>query len=237
MNQSYHDKKAEAIAVILLGISILLGVLILFKVTGLFVTPTKAKNLVERTISKSDVNDIGKHLPKNKEVIDELKKNNLFAPTPPRQHPVKEAWGILGDEVLIEGKWYKVGDMIQDAKIVAIEATQVRIKWNGNEKAFAPIDAVASASGPGKPRPPGLRAKEMDKTAIPPIERAEITVPVPPMELMQRPEGMGRFRFPPPEERERLRQRFENMSEEERQEFRERMRERFGGRRRRQVEQ
>jgi len=54
--------------------------------------------------------------------------------------------------VLFNGKWYKVGDKIGDAKIVAIEAAQVRIEWEGKEKIFAPISA-ASSSGPGGPRP------------------------------------------------------------------------------------
>ncbi len=79
--------------------------------------------------------------------------------------------GILGDEVLINGKWYKAGDKVGDAKIVAIEAAQVRIEWEGKEKIFAPISA-ASAPNPGGPR----RAKAMAKGDKIRRGRAEIAV-------------------------------------------------------------
>jgi hypothetical protein len=131
-----------------------------------------------------------------------LKKQNLFAPAPPRSHPVGQVSGILGNEVLIQGKWYKVGDKIQDAEIIAIESTLVRILWDGNETEFKPITSSGGGGGPegGPPRPDG---------------------PGP----MRRAMPEGGFRGPPisPEDMERLK----NMSPEERQAF---MRERMQGR-------
>ena len=91
--------------------------------------------------SKSDPKDLERYVAKSKALAEELKKNNLFSPTPLKQHPVKHVSGILGNEVLIDGRWYKTGDKIIDAKIVAIKPDHVKIEWNGTEKVFAPINA------------------------------------------------------------------------------------------------
>jgi len=95
-----------------------------------------------------------KYFAKYKALANELKKNNLFVPPSPKQHPVKEVLGILGNEVIIRDKLYKVGDKVGEAKIVAIGPTEVTIEWDGKEKPFAPIDAAMpqapKASRPGK---------------------------------------------------------------------------------------
>ncbi len=154
MKLDYIKEKKELVCPVLLGISALFGVLTLIKVTGFFVVSARAETLIKRVVAqnKPDANDMEKYLAESKAIADELKKKNLFAPPPPKKHPVKEVRGILGDEVLIGDKWYKVGDKIGDAKIVAIEPAQVRIEWDGKERVFAPISA-ASAPGPGGPRP------------------------------------------------------------------------------------
>ena len=69
----------------------------------------------------------------------ELKKKSVFAPTPKKSNPVKQVAAIFGKEALINGKWYKAGDRVQDARIVAVEATQIRVEWQGREKIFAPL--------------------------------------------------------------------------------------------------
>ena len=60
--------------------------------------------------------------------------------------------GILGHEALINGKWYKVGDSVGEAKIVAIEPTKVRIAWNGQEKEFSPIGSSGRSGGAARTR-------------------------------------------------------------------------------------
>jgi hypothetical protein len=157
---NYLKEKKESVSIVLLGVSALLGIMILVKVRGFFVTSALAENAVKRAIaqSKPDANDVKDHLAASKAIADELKKKNLFVPPTPKKHPVSQVSGILGDEVLIKGKWYKAGDKVGDAKIVAIEAAQVRIEWEGKEKIFAPISA-ASSGGPGGPR----RVKAMAK--------------------------------------------------------------------------
>lgn len=218
--------KTRSFSVLLLWISAVLGILILIKVTGFFVTSARADTLIETAIAQngSDTDDIDKYLSKSKEVADELKKKNLFAPPEPKQHPVKQVLGILGNEVVINGKWYKVGDKIGDATIVAIEPALVRIEWNGSEKTFAPIDATgaADANAPKGERPDSGR------------ERGIARVPGDEMPMPGRRGGFGGFRDLSPEERAELRERFGqmrerwgDMSEQEREEFRAQMRGRF----------
>jgi hypothetical protein len=56
-------------------------------------------------------------------VVEGLKKNNLFAPRAPKQYPVHEVIGILGDQALINGRWYKVGDTIESFHVEKVART------------------------------------------------------------------------------------------------------------------
>jgi hypothetical protein len=223
MKLDYPKDRDRFVSIILLGVSGFLVVLVSLKVTGFVTTSARAENLVKNAMEQgiSDANEMEKHLADSKAIADGLKKNNLFVPPPPKQHPVKDVMGILGNEAIINGKFYKVGDKIGDAKIVAIEATQVRIEWDGKEKVFAPIGAVASsAPGPRRPGRPDMAARagggRREGAAMVVVGRGG-----------RRPSG-GRFGSLSAEERERMRERFMNMSEQEREEFRQRMRERSG---------
>jgi len=250
MNFDYFKKKKEVLSIALLGISALLAVLISIKVVGFFMASAKAEDVVKKAVAQSNANakDTETFFAESKAVADGLKRKNLFAPPPPKQQPIKQVWGILGDEVLINDRWYKVGDMIQDAKIVAIEPTRIKVEWEGKEVALAPIDAVSAS--PVGPKPKGLEVAKAGTGG-----RAEM--------VAVRPEGRPMFgrgdrggdgRFRPgdrPQLGEGIRERFQNMSERdrerltaemrqrreqfmnmspvERQQFIERMRERFGG--------
>ncbi|MBN2594740.1 MAG: hypothetical protein JXA81_14625 [Sedimentisphaerales bacterium] len=218
--------KNELVPTVLLLFSVLCGILILVKVTGFFVASARAKSVVERAVEQSvnDPKNVEKQLASSAAITDELKKNNLFAPPVARQHPVQEVSGIFGDQVLIQDKWYSVGEMVKDAKIVAIGATSVTIAWDGKEKSFLPIEAkIAEASGgqKGRTTPNQKDGGESDKKDENGEKRPEVTVRV---------EGGGPLfggRGGAGEGFMAMRERFENMSEEERQAFRERMRERF----------
>ena len=209
--------KRRSLSIVLLGVSAFLGVLVLVKVAGFFVAPARAENMVKRAVeqSKLDANDIKKYFAESKAIADQLRKKNLFAPPPPKQQPIKQVLGILGYEALINGKWYKAGDMVQDAKIVAIEPTKIRFEWNGRQITLAPINAT-SPSGPRGPKPVVAKAEEGE-------QRAEVVQ----VQLEERP-AFGRGG--PGEGFRNLRERWANMSEEEREALRARMRERFGGR-------
>ena len=226
----YLKNKKELVPTVLLGVAVLCGILILVKVTSFFVASARAESVVKRAIKQNmaDPNNTEKQLANSVAITDELKKNNLFAPPPPKQHPVTEVSGIFGDQVFIKNKWYDVGDSVGDAKIVAIGPTSVTIMWNGKEKAFLPIQAkiAETKSGP-KGRTATANAKKTEaKDGSGENSPAKVTVKV----EGGRPEFGGRG---PGEGFMAMRQRFENMSDREREEFRNRMRERFsrdGGR-------
>ncbi len=242
---NYLKEKKEVVSVVLLGLSAFLAVLILIKVGSFFAASARAERLVKMAIAQNntDAKDMETYLAKSKAIADELKRENLFAPPPPKQHPVKEVWGIFGDEVLIKNKWYKVGDTVGDAKIVAIGPTSVKIEWDGKEKVFAPIDAVV-ASPPGGPK----RTEPAKEAAKAGPETVSVQVDVRPM-FGRGDRGRGgpgggpgfdgmreRFQNMSEAERQRFmaemrerRERFMNMSEAERERFRAEMRERFGG--------
>jgi hypothetical protein len=171
----------------------------------------------------TDANDLKGSLAQARTFAEQLKKKNLFVRTGPPQHPVSEVLGILGDEALINDKWYKVGDSVGDAKIVAIEPTKVKVAWNGQEKEFSPIGAGGSGG------PAGARSARAERTA--PGNRpsraggAQVVI-----SGQRRGPGRGGLSSLSPEERQRMREQWQNMSPEERQRRREEMRQRFGGR-------
>jgi hypothetical protein len=151
MKTDYLRQKKELIPLVLFGASAAVAVLILIKTTSFFTALARAESIVKKASVQNNVeaNDMDKYFTKYKVLADALKKNNLFAPPPPKQHPVKEVCGILGNEVLIQNKWYKVGDTVGDAKIVAIGPTQATIEWEGVEKVFLPFDATISEAPKG----------------------------------------------------------------------------------------
>jgi hypothetical protein len=217
--------KKEVVPTAMLGASVLCGVLILVKVTSFFVASARAESVVKGAIEQSGTTqkNIEKYLADSAAITDELKKNNLFAPPPAKQHPVKEVWGIFGDQVLIQNKWYSVGETIADAKIVAIGPTSVTISWDGKEKTFLPIQAKV-AEGQGGPRGGAAAAgsgRDSDNKNENGGGAPRVTV------RAEGPETGSNGRRGSGEGFTAMRQRFENMSEEEKQAFRERMRERF----------
>ena len=226
-NLKYHLKnKKELVPTVLLGFSVLCGILILVKVTSFFMASASAESVVKQAIkqSETDPNNIEKQLASSAAITDELKKNNLFAPPPAKEHPIKEVSGIFGDQVFIKDKWYNVGDTVGDAKIVAIGPTSVTIMWSGKEKTFLPIQAkiAEDKSGP-RGRTATANRKEGDsKGGNGEKSPAKVTVKVEGGGMRFEGRGGGEGFMA-------MRQRFENMSDQEREEFRARMRERFAG--------
>ncbi len=218
--ESYKDR-TEFYTRGLLAVIVLLGALIFLRIAGFLAASSEAQVVAARVDPNGqNSNDVSKLLASAQASAEELKKKNLFVLPTPRQHPVSEVFGILGDEALINGEWHKVGDRVGEAKIVAIEPTKVRIAWDGQEKDFSPIGAGGSGGGPaGRPGPsrPGARPG--------PPGKAQMVV------TGARPgqPGSGPSRLTD-EERQRLRERWQNMSPEERQQAREEMRQRLGTR-------
>ncbi len=199
-------EKKELVSVVLLVVSAFLAVLILVKVTGFFTAPAKAELLVKKAVAQNnaDGEDMDKYFAKYKVLADELKKNNLFAPPAPKQHPIKEVLGIFGNEVLIKDKWYKVGDTLGEAKIVAIGPTQATIEWDGNKKTFSPIDA-SEPPQPGGPRSSRAVAKSSESKG----GSAQMVT----IKAQGRPMDLPKVAI------ERMTERFKNMSGADREKF------------------
>jgi hypothetical protein len=239
---NYLKEKKEVVSVALLGISLLLGVLILFKVAGLFVTSAKAEGIVKKAVAqnKAGTEDVEKYFAESKSLAEQLKSNNLFAPPPPKENPVKQVDGIMGSEAFINGDWRKVGDKIADAQIVAIGPTSVKIAWDGSEKEFYPIMSGGPEGPGGRPGPEGGTARAEGGRP----GRAEMVVVGSEAGPMPGRGGMpgfgrmgGRMGNMSEQDRERMRtemqamrERFMNASPEERERMREEMRQRFADR-------
>lgn len=131
----------------LLGLAAVSGVITLVKVAGFFAASAKAQSIIGKVVAQdgSDPNLLERNLAGSMEIADALKRRNLFVPPDPKRHPVSVVAGIMGDEAFINDQWHKVGDMIADAKVVAILPTQVRIEWEGRETTFTPISATSAA--------------------------------------------------------------------------------------------
>jgi len=191
--------KKELISMMLLGVSAIVGILILVKILGLFTSSARAERVLSESVvlSRADANDTQKDFEKSKEVADELKTENLFTPRPKKSNPVSQVTGILGDEAMVNGKWCKVGDKVGDAEVTAIEPTCVKIEWNGREHVFAPLFAVGSSDSGGD------RAKKRSKRS----EQGSAEVRVS-RERFGNRSNRARFRDMSPEEREARRAEF-----------------------------
>lgn len=174
------DKKGS-IKFGLIAAAVLLASLACAKVASCVVEPKRVESFVAyvSTWNADDPNRLQLSLDGAREIADELKKKNLFVKASAPKHPVKQVDGILGNEVLIADKWYKVGDKIGDAKIVSVESTQVTIEWDGKKKTFAPLASTSNKPpAPPKQAMEKPRAKEEPKSSEPTVQVkvSEVTV-------------------------------------------------------------
>ena len=214
MNDKTNQRGIEPVARVLLASAALLGALAFVQVATYLVATSDADSLVAIATRSTPDNASEALSSQSKALVDGLKKNNLFAPPSPKQHPINEVIGILGDQALINGQWYKTGDMVAEARILAIEPTKVRVTWNGQEKEFMPI----GSTGQGGPEGPGRKGRPPTPRGAPMVVTGAAPAPAGPMA------------GPSPEERDQMRERWTNMTPEERQKYREEMRARFSRR-------
>ncbi len=156
-----------------LAIAAVLLVLVLAELVGSLTDTAQARQDLAGAFHQNakDPNDTQGAVAAAKKNADALKKKNLFAKEPPKQHPIKQVDGILGSEALIQNKWYKAGDKVGDAKIISISATGLVAEWDGKKKTFSPIAAVSEAKEPSKPPEPNkAKAAEPNK----PGKKAEV---------------------------------------------------------------
>jgi len=216
MNHRTSQYSIEPFARVFLASAALLGALVFVQIVTYFVTTADADSLVAGATRLALDKPGPAASAQSKALVDGLKKNNLFAPPSPKQYPINEVIGILGDQALIDGQWYKAGDMVAEARILAIEPTKVRVTWNGQEKEFMPI----VSTGQGGPEGPARRGGPPTPRGAPRVVTGARPGPAP----------GGPVAGPSPEERSQMGERWTNMTPEERQKFREEMRARFGRR-------
>ncbi len=199
--------KTESLTRILLAVAVLLGALTFLRI-GSFLNSSQAMAMAgQMDPSGTSANDLKTALAQTKASANEIKKKNLFVPGADRQFPVKEVIGILGREALIGDKWYRAGDSVGEARILAIEPTKVRIVWNGQEKEFWPIGATGGSEG---------RSDRGAFAGKKPGSGAPGNVGVTGSRRGPGPQGAGLSE----QEKEQRRQRWANMSPEERQRLR-----------------
>lgn len=161
--------------------------------------------------------EVDKAAPSLADRIKPLQEKNLFAPRPPKP-TVPQATQILGDAAFFTDKWVKVGEEIKGAKVIAVDSASVTLLWEGKEVKQYPFKIKSEGGGPAAPQG-GRMGRSGPNGGGRPAMRPS-------------PEGFGDFGGRPPwamssEERSQMRQRFEQMSPQEREAFRNEIRRRF----------
>lgn len=243
MNLDMLKERKQLVSTTLLVVALLSVALMLAKFAGFFMASARAETAVRDAIkhSQPDAKNVATQLEKSKKVADALKKKNLFSPPAPRKNPITAVAAIMGDEALINGKWYKAGAKVGDAKILAVNATSVETEWDGKKTTFSPIDGDKSSgpSGPSRPgRPSPRRGPGPPRGGRPGMVVTEGARPgqggsgggMPDWRSITREKMMSMSEAERSKFRAQMREKVERMSEAEREKFRAHMREQFGGR-------
>ncbi|MHC4123146.1 MAG: hypothetical protein ACYSSI_06180 [Planctomycetota bacterium] len=220
MKFNFLKNNKKLVPKVMFTVSAVLVALIFVKLIGFLVNSARAGRIIEKAVlqAQSDPNEVKEYLAKNKKSADALKKKNLFSPPSKKSHPVNQVIGILGNEALINGKWFKVGDKVGDAEVVSITATNVKIVWEGKEKVFTPI-ASKSASKPQK-KQAGPVVKKQEKKAEKPKGQTDEKVVVEIKEAQDDPFAWLGVELSA-KAREKLLEQWNKMSDEQKEKFKE----------------
>ena len=152
--------------------------------------------------------------------IEEMRKKNPFSGAQP-EPAMPQCLGIFGQCALFGDQWYKAGDTVQDAKIVSVGPSEVKILWKEKEQVLVPFDVEVQyqKSQPSTSTP--AAGQQTGQTAV--AQGQPESPPMPPMGGR----GFNPFNMSP-DEMARMRDRFMNMSPEERRRAFEEMRSRRG---------
>jgi len=167
MKSDLSKNKRSRLCVILWAVAGFVMLAALAEGIGIFRAFGKRASMVKEALLQTspDANDMEEYFAASKAMAETLKKDNLFAPPPPEQHPVGSVDGIMGDSVFIKGNWYQVGDKVGDAEVIAIYPTKVTVKWKGEEKDFAPIASISAPQGS-----PGIKPRVSKRAPGPPSD-------------------------------------------------------------------
>ncbi|MBP7052932.1 MAG: hypothetical protein KBE65_18155 [Phycisphaerae bacterium] len=161
----HHDGRVPRL---LAAAAVLLGVSAFAKVAAFYVERGQIQGLAGLARIGDEPNGLAGYQDQAKKAAEAIKQKNLFIKEPPKEHPIKQVDGILGDEAFIAGQWYKAGGKVGDAKIIEIGPTYVKVEWEGKEQSFAPIGAAVSAPSAPPPAP-----KEVNKEPAPEAPKPE----------------------------------------------------------------
>jgi len=226
MNIDKLKNKKRHIPKTLMCLSGLLALLIGAKVSAFVINSNQIPEKITLALNspgRSEEN-IKKYQLKYTEATDALKKKNLFMPpVAKKKNPVTRVTAVLGDEVCISNKWYKVGDKISDAEITGIMPNEVTIVWNEKESKLKPFDTVVLSAPPKQTTNKDHNKNKSDKKIKKELKKE------PPANMEQR-RPMGRPKFSDEERQKRMQEYMNKLSPEDRARMQERMRSRGGSR-------
>jgi hypothetical protein len=131
----------ERAAMVFRIVFVLIAVLLVFRVVSFGFRSLSMSRAVPLALGGlSDLSEDGeKFMEKYRKESEKLKGDNPFLPKAEPKQPQVNVAGILGDEVLIENKWYKKGDEFKNATIKEIGASYVKFKWEKGEFCASPM--------------------------------------------------------------------------------------------------
>jgi uncharacterized membrane protein YgcG len=132
----------------LMGIMIVLGGLLLMKATTVIVYAKTSKTKVVSAFetAKKNSNAMELYRKRSADEVNKVMEKNPFAPEAQKPQPPLLA-GVMGDEVLVNGQWYKVGQEVSGAKILKIDPTFVMIDFGGKQQVLTPQTSVDPNAG------------------------------------------------------------------------------------------
>lgn len=222
MSKDFIKNNVKYLPNALFAISVVFIVLTVARVSGYASTSERITKAVDTAKTQDSNNEetVKKLLEKDNEIANKLKQKNMFVPPPPKANP-PVCIGIIGSSAIINNKYYKVGDKIGAAELIAIGTKDVTIKWEDKEMKLVPF-ALNNQSSPGSggKRPSPKSDDKGDKSN----DSAKVTIVenVPPRPGMMGPGGgRGGFMNMSSDERQAMIDRYRSMSPEEQNRFRE----------------
>ena len=234
MNFEFIKKRPQYLSKFLWLLTLFLACAMVTRVFAFGVTSLRSSSKLKAGLAaqKQDDETVKSCLAKNSEAAGKLKEKNMFV-APSKQKPKPPVClGLFGSSAIFKDKGdklYKVGDKIKckagenstEAEIVAIGPNEVTIMWEEKEMKLKPFDVSNETKSKDK-------GKKPEKPTPTPVGGGAQVVQQDQGQSMPRsvPRGGGGFGFSG-EEMRQMRDRYMNMSPEERDRFRSENRDRF----------
>lgn len=151
-------------------------------------------------------------------------QKSLFAPAPAKPS-IPQCMAVLGEEALINSRWYKVGDEVDGAKILEVMPYAVKVLWEEQERTLIPFNERVEYANSGQSSNRGGQSGQSNARGSGMSGRGNRSFTAP---------GGGGFGGGPgggfnmsSEERRQMFEQYRNASPEERDQMRQQMRDRF----------